>query len=196
MQEIVDRGGWVIRVGDPTMKPIPSMKNVIDYAHLNVKSDWMDVFLCASCKFFIGCSSGLRHLAGVFGNRIVSVNTAAPFLLNLIYDLDGLSIPKLIWLEKEKRYISFREILSSPIADFYEDYTFAANNIKVVENSPEDIKGVVTEMLDKVEGKLQYSKEDECLQDRFKSLIKTVCYSKGVISRVGRDFLKKYEYLI
>jgi len=196
MREIVDRGGWVIRVGDPTMKPIPKMKNVIDYAHLNIKSDWMDVFLCASCRFFVGCSSGLRHLAGVFGVPVVSVNTTAPFSQNLIYGPGGLGIPKFIWFVKEKRYLNFKEILSSPIGNFYEDNSFAANGLQLVENSAEDIKEAVSEMLDRVEGKIEYSEEDERLQLRLRSLMGLTHYAHGAVSRVGNNFLKKYEYLL
>ncbi|MDP6651393.1 MAG: TIGR04372 family glycosyltransferase [Gammaproteobacteria bacterium] len=59
---ITDAGGWVMRMGDSTMKPLPTMPQVIDYANSDMKSDWMDVFLCAQCRFVIGTSSGLFTL--------------------------------------------------------------------------------------------------------------------------------------
>ncbi|HEY4141230.1 MAG TPA: TIGR04372 family glycosyltransferase, partial [Pseudolabrys sp.] len=45
--EITRRGGWVIRMGDPGMKPLPPLANVIDYCHSNFRADWMDVFIAA-----------------------------------------------------------------------------------------------------------------------------------------------------
>lgn len=196
IQEIVDRGGWIIRVGDPTMKPIPKIKNVIDYAHLDMKSDWMDVFLCASCKFFLGSNSGLASLATVFGVPSVVPNIAGPFSGVLPYGPQDIGIPKLFWSLEEKRYLSFKEILSSPIGNFSWDYLFASYNIQAVENSPEDIREVAIEMLDRLEGKLQYSQDDECIQAQFKSLMNPTHFSYGAISRVGKSFLKKYEYLL
>jgi hypothetical protein len=54
IEHIVSRGGWVVRMGDPTMRPLPHMTGVFDYARSTVKSDWMDVFLCASCRAVSG----------------------------------------------------------------------------------------------------------------------------------------------
>src|SRR3990167_5776489 len=118
MEEVTRRGGWVIRVGDAAMKPILSMKNVIDYAHLSIKSDWMDVFLCASCTFFLGSNSGLSHLANVFGVASVITNIAGPVSMVLPYGPRDLGIPKLIYSSKEKRYLGFQEILCSSIGNY------------------------------------------------------------------------------
>src|SRR5256885_8476241 len=58
VQEITRRGGWVVRLGDPTMEPFPPTPAVIDYAHSRLKSPATDVFLCGACRFFIGVASG------------------------------------------------------------------------------------------------------------------------------------------
>src|SRR5262249_733686 len=52
LRSIAARGGWVIRLGNPGMEPLPALPNAIDYAHSKERSDWMDVFLCARCRFF------------------------------------------------------------------------------------------------------------------------------------------------
>ncbi|HOD12728.1 MAG TPA: TIGR04372 family glycosyltransferase [Candidatus Omnitrophota bacterium] len=196
MQEIVDRGGWVIRVGDPTMKSIPKMRNVIDYAHLSVKSDWMDVFLCASCKFFLGSNSGLSNLASVFGVLTAAANISGPISAILPYGPDDIAIPKLIWSIKENRYLSFKEIFSTSIGNFRTDSLYKEHSIIAVENSSEDVKGLAIEALEKVNGLVNYSEEDHCLQERFKSLMNETHYSYGAVSRVGAKFLQKYQYLL
>ncbi len=195
MEEVVNRGGWVVRMGDTVMKPIPAMKNIIDYAHLDIKSDWMDVFLCASCRFFLGSRSGLSMLASVFGVPSVIVNVV-PFSAILGYGPNDISTPKFIWSEKKKCYFSFKEILSSHISNFLFRSQFLANAIQAIENSPEDIKEVTVEMLNRLEGKLKYSEEDECLQAQFKSLMNPTHYSYGAMSRAGKDFLRKYKHLL
>ena len=44
---------------------------MIDYACSDLRSDWMDIFLCAQCRFFIGCQSGLSAVPSVFGVPVV-----------------------------------------------------------------------------------------------------------------------------
>jgi len=43
IRAVTERGGWVIRVGDPKMQPLPPTPRAIDYAHSAVRSEWMDV---------------------------------------------------------------------------------------------------------------------------------------------------------
>lgn len=196
MEEIVKRGGWVLRMGDAFMEPIPAMKNVIDYAHMSIKSDWMDIFLCASCKLFLGSNSGLTNLAMVFGTPTAVTNTSGPVSAVLPYGPDDIGIPKLVWSMREGRYLSFKEILSSPIGNFREDHLFASYGLRVVENSPDDIIEIMIERIDRLEGKLKYSDADERLQERFKSLMNPTHFSYGSASRIGMDFLRKYEHLL
>lgn len=195
IEAIVERGGWVIRMGDPTMKKIPQMNHVIDYAHLNIKRDWMDIFLCASCKFFLGTSSGLYAVSNIFGVPVATVNNA-PMSVVLPYGSCDIGMPKFVWSIKKERYLSFKEVFSSPLGNFFHDHLYLEAGVRLMDNSPEDIKDVAMEMLDRIEGKAFYSDEDEKLQERFKSLMNPNHYTNGSISRVGRDFLRKYEYLL
>ena len=194
MDEIVKRGGWVIRMGDASMKPIPSQKRIIDYANLPIKSDWMDVFLCASCKFFLGSNSGLGSLAAIFGIPSGNANYA-PISAVLPYGVKDVGMPKLIWSIKETRYLTFKEIFASDISIVRLDFLYEQAGVKAIENSPEDIRELVVEMFEKAQGTIVYSEDDERLQMMFKSLMNSSHYSYGAPSRIGRDFLRKYEYL-
>lgn len=195
MEAIVKRGGWIIRMGDSKMKAIPSMKQVFDYAHSDIKSDWMDIFLPASCRFFLGSNSGLQCVATVFGVRGAAANYS-PISTVLPYGADDINIPKLVWSVGEKRYFTFSELFNSPISNYRLDSSFSASGVKLIENSPEDITALTMETLDSVDGKALYTEEDESLQRQFKSLMNPSHYSYGAISRVGRDFLRKYKYLL
>lgn len=195
IRSITERGGWVIRVGDPTMRPMPEMDRVIDYVHLPIRSDWMDIFLVASCKFFFGSESGLCGVVYVFGKPGVTVNKA-PLSCVLPIGLDDIGIPKLIWSTDEARYLSFKEIFSTPVGNYRYGAAYERTGLRVVDNTPEDIQAAVIEMLDRVEGKLVYSELDEKLQRQFKSLMNQTHYSYGSLSRIGRDFMRKYSYLL
>jgi putative glycosyltransferase (TIGR04372 family) len=58
IKAVTKAGGWVFRMGDPSMTPLPKMPQVIDYAHNEIRCDWMDIFLGATFKFLIGTGSG------------------------------------------------------------------------------------------------------------------------------------------
>jgi putative glycosyltransferase (TIGR04372 family) len=195
VEAILKRGGWVVRMGDNSMKPLPALEHVIDYAHSKSKSQQLDVFLCASCKFFLGSDSGLYHVASVFGVSSAIANYA--HLCGVLpYGTDDIGIPKLIWSENEKRYLSFKEVLGSSIGHFLFDHLFFQAGLCPHENNPEDIRALAIEMLDRKDGLLAYGQEDELLQESFKALMNPTHYSYGSLSRIGRDFLRKYSFLL
>ncbi|XZN95181.1 MAG: TIGR04372 family glycosyltransferase [Microcoleus sp.] len=192
IESIVARGGWVIRMGDPTMKPMTPMRQVIDYARTDAKSDWMDIFLCASCRFLLGTNSGLSYLPSIFGVPGVLTNiwpiSASP------YQSQDLFIPKLAWSEVENRYLTFEEALAPRFFFNLNSKLLYSWGIKVVDNTPEEINDLVLEMLDRLEGKVQYTEEDEILQQEFNSL-PTPYGPSAFNSRMGRSFLQKYYNL-
>ncbi|MEG3857495.1 TIGR04372 family glycosyltransferase [Microcoleus sp. herbarium12] len=192
IESIVARGGWVIRMGDPTMKPLPPMKQAIDYARTEAKSDWMDVFLCTSCRFFLGSASGLACLPLVFGVPSAITNTW-PISGRPASNQD-LFIPKLAWSQFENRYLTFEEALAPRFFFNLNSKLLYSWGIQVVDNSPEEINDLVLEMLDRLEGKFQYTEEDEVLQQQFNSL-PTPYGMSAFNSRMGRSFLQKYYNL-
>jgi putative glycosyltransferase (TIGR04372 family) len=195
MRAIVERGGWCIRLGDPTMKPLPPLPGVIDYAHSPLRSDWMDVFLCAACRFFLGSSSGLYSVASVFGVPCAVANHA-PLSVVLAFTAADIGIPKLCWTQREGRYLTFPELLDGPLGNARYVHQFDAAGVTVVENSADDIRDLALEMLDVIEGRAVYTTDDERLQERLRGLLRPGHYTYGSQARMGRDFLRKYQWLL
>lgn len=193
IKTIVAHGGWVIRVGDPTMKPISPMKQVIDYVHTDLKSDWMDVFLSTQCRFFLGTASGLTAIPWVFGTPCALTNIWPMSMRSVSFK--DLFIPKLNFLEKEGRYLSFKEAQEPDLFFNINSQVVSSWGIKVEDNTPEEINELVLEMLDKLEGKIKYTEEDEALQERFKALL-TPYGTNPANCRIGREFLRKYAGLL
>ena len=189
IRTIVKRGGWVVRVGDPGMKPL-TMPQVIDYASSRYKADWMDVFLSAECRFFIATNSGLGIVPSTFGVPAIAVDYIP--LANELYIKGGCFIPKLCWTEKEGRFLTFDEAMSPPLGYTHSGETF--RGLKVRDNTPVEINELVTEMLDRLDGRFEYSVADEELQRRFNELRKR----HGIVSvaPIGRDFLRTFAALL
>jgi putative glycosyltransferase (TIGR04372 family) len=193
--ELAKLGYWCIRMGDPTMRRLLPMERVLDYAHLEIRSDWMDVFLCANCRFFLGSPSGLSEVASVFGRPCAMANQA-PLSTVLKFGFNDVAIPKLLWSEEQGRYLGFREIFDSEIANFRFTNLYRERGLRLVENTGEDIRDLALEVLQRSGGGAAYSPEDEERQRRFKALMRPGHYSYGGVTRVGRDFLRKHAALL
>lgn len=187
---IVSRGGWVIRMGDNSMPRLPEMPQVIDYAHSSVKCDWMDVFLWAQCRFFVGTNSGPAFIPPTFGVPVVVTNWS-PIGLPVLFS-KGLYIFKLIWSECEQRHLTVSEILSNTLGFTNSPAEVAARGVHLVDNTPEEILEVVLEMFERLEGGVSYTDEENDLQVRFNQI-------KGKspgLTRIGRKFLSRYSSLL
>ncbi len=193
VEAIVQRGGWVIRMGNPTMKPLPFLDQVIDYAHSDVRSQWMDVFCLSTCKFYLGSNSGPSEVSFVFGVPCTNANVA-PMKHGMCSSRE-LFIPKLYWAESEARYLTFAEVLRSPLRDAYYQQDFESAGVVLINNTQEEIRDLVVERLDRLDGTTHYTLEDQQLQEYYQSLLATdLLYQTS--SCVGRDFLRKYKWLL
>ncbi len=190
---ITGRGGWVFRMGDPTMKPLPPMERVIDYAHSPAKANWLDVFLCGRCRFFVGLASGLSQLAVGFGVPCVYVN----WISNVLppFSARDVFIPKMFRRAADGQFLSFVEMFDP----FYQylnsnNYLILRRGLASVPNEPADVRDAVLEMLDQLDGTCAYSEEDRRLQARLDEVMARFRH-KGYC-RMARAFLQKHRRLL
>ena len=194
IEEITKRGGWVIRLGDPSMMPLKPMPQVIDYAHHPLRSARLDIYLCARSRFILGNTAGIFLVASIFGVPSALANMIPMPTLGLLPT--DLSIPKLFYLPHEKRYHTFPEVMQSPLSTYRYAPLYQKTNVEIVENSPEDILLMTQEMLDRLEGKFVETEADAILHQRYMSLFQPHHYSYGACSKVSFKFLRKYQDLI
>ena len=194
MKEIVANGGWCVRMGEPSSPPLEPMQGVIDYRHSPLRSDWMDVLLCASCRFFLGNTSGLFLVSSVFGVPVALAHMA-PMAAAYSVGPNDLSIPKLV-ADAEGEVLPFAEVFRSGIARYFKAASFDQSGLRVVDNSAEEIRELTIEMMERLEGRVTYTEEDERLQDAFRRLLRPKDYSYGSAARIGRDFLRRHANLL
>lgn len=191
IRSLVERGAWVIRMGDPTMQPLPALERVVDYAHRPEKSAWMDVFLAASCRFWLGTNSGLFMLASSFGVPAALTNVAPATFRPWSYR--DLFIPKLYYTEREQRVLTFRESLASVL---YTSHDIDRQGVTPIDNDEDDIVALAAEMHGCVTKGESYGDREQRLQERFNALYPATYYPFGVTSRIGSRFLIKHEALL
>lgn len=195
-EEIVNRGGWVIRIGDTSMKSlrdapsISGMPQVIDYAHHPLKSARLDIVLCAMARFILGNTSGVALVGSVFGTPCALTNMV-PLAAIGVSPLD-LSIPKLHWSVAENRYLSFAEIFNSRMSQSQYNSEFVSFGIRLDENSPEEIRDLAIEMLASLDSSKTKNTAGNPLSDKFLAMLGSQHYSFGTSSRVSSSFLKRH----
>ncbi|MFN7562076.1 MAG: TIGR04372 family glycosyltransferase [Prosthecobacter sp.] len=195
IEEIVRRGGWVFRMGDPSMSPIQSSDKIIDYAHSSRRSPRLDILLCASAKFMIGCSSGLSLVSTAFGIPVLNVNLA-PISMHA-YTSKDIALPKLYYSEQEGRLLRFDEAFSHPASNYRFGNLFKRDGIRVVDNDERDILEATLEMLAKVfEEPGSAGDESSALSKRYNRLFKPGHFGYCSAGAVSPTFLKRYHHLM
>jgi putative glycosyltransferase (TIGR04372 family) len=194
LSEIARRGGWCIRMGSPTGAPSPALPRVIDYARSPVRSERMDVFLCARARFFLGNTSGISFVSSTFGVPVAFANMIPMSTLGMLPR--DISIVKLLRRRESPKPMRFDEVLGGPAGNFRFATLYDEAGIEVVENSPDEILELVREMLDRLDGTCRDADGDQELQERFMRLLQPRHYSYGAASRIGAAFLRKYQYLL
>ena len=120
----------------------------------------------------------------------------APLSSVLAFGALDVAVPKLLWSEREQRYLTFRETFASDAANYRFTHLYERAGLRTVENSPDEVRDLALEVLARAQGMAVYTAKDEELQRRFTGLMRPGHYSYGGITRVGRDFLRKYEHLL
>ena len=157
VKEIISRGGYVFRVGDKSMTKLPKIEGLIDYPFSEHKSEFMDIFLAATCRFCIGTSSGYFPVPTFFGKPILLIN----FLPTLVYfalDEKCLFLPKHLSYRKENKLIPIEDIFKLPLGWLIDDEQYKKSGIEITDNDEDEIWQATVEMFDKLEGK-KLSKE-------------------------------------
>lgn len=195
VEELVKRGYRALRMGSLVGQQLRTDNpGIIDYASDGSRSEFLDVFLSAHCRFFLSTGTGLDAIPMVFRRPIVYVNFA-PVEYVASYVRDSLTIFKKYWLVGEQRFMTFREIIASGAGRFMDSADFARHGIELRENTPDEIRDVILEMDERLNGTWREGEEDEELQRRFWSLIPQSELNSVVKARIGAQYLRSNRHL-
>jgi putative glycosyltransferase (TIGR04372 family) len=170
------------------------MPGVFDYAHSDIKSAEMDLFLCAEARLFIGTTSGLTTAVQALGTPMLLVNCISndcqfwhektDFTLRPVYD------------RRARRYLSLRETYRQPLQALLIDTAVLARyGLEIHANRAEDITAAVRYKLDCLDGTARPLREGGPLLDRYRASLADNPYNFGAALPVPA-FLERLPELL
>ena len=151
IRALVAAGGWIIRMGDPSMPPLDlshcaGSRQVVDYALSADRSAELDVALTASCRLFVGHSSGLHTIPHAFGCPCCLVNI--PLNAGFPWHSEDLFIPKRYFATSTRSALSLENIFSSDeIINADNQFLLSRAGVRLRSNEPDDLLETVREAL-------------------------------------------------
>lgn len=193
IEYIVSLGGYVVRMGYLAEKRLSyKHKQVIDYA-FDYRTDFMDVYLPAHCKFYLGTASGCQNLAWLFDVPSVCVNWAPvgwiPFGKNNIY------IPKKVKNRRTGEYVSFKYLIRNKSDQMHDGNKFREIGFEYEDNASSDILKLTKEMVERLNGTFEYSEKDQTMARQYFDLFSPWNYAYGSYVPIGRDYLNENKNL-
>jgi putative glycosyltransferase (TIGR04372 family) len=166
-EALADRGYVVVRMGAIVRDPMKtSHPGVIDYAANGMRSDFMDIYLGAKCAFCVSTGSGFDSVPMIFRRPIAFVNFVPAGEMDASCAAN-LNITKHHYLADGGKELSLAEIFARGAGFLYAASEYQECGIRLVENTPEEIRDLAVEMDERLKGTWRPHEDDEALQKRF-----------------------------
>jgi putative glycosyltransferase (TIGR04372 family) len=200
-EELAGRGYFVIRMGAKVNEALKSTHpRIIDYATNGVRSDFMDIYLGANCEFCISTSTGFDAIPFIFRRPIVFVNSVPPGWFHTSRK-QFIAITKHHFSVQENRELTLKEIFNSSVGFCGSSVDYAAKEVNLIENTPEEIRDVVLEMSDRLNRSWEPHEDDEELQRKFWEIFPGDAVGRGGVplhgeirSHYGANFLRENRW--
>lgn len=190
-EELTKRGYYVFRMGKVAEKKFNSNNSkIIDYANSNLKNDFLDVFLGAKCSFCLSTGVGFDEVPHIFRRPIILLSL--PFSHFRSHSERFFILTKHHYSKKKKKKLTLSEIFSSGLAFAYGKRLYEKEGVELIDNTPDEIKDIVLEMVEYLERNKKMTLEEEDLQRNFKDLyLKNYHESINNIYKIQKELTKK-----
>jgi putative glycosyltransferase (TIGR04372 family) len=193
MRWLADQGVVVYRMGSVVRDPlVESNPLIVDYATNGMRSELLDIWLSATCEFFVSTGTGIDGVANVFRRTRVFADLSQLTSLNLSFNT--ISIPKLLYSESDDRLLTLRESVDAGALSFVDTIQLTSRGLGLRGNTPEEIMAVVREAYDRRLSVWEPRPDENELQQRLLAALPESMKAGGVIGRVGYEFLRDHPW--
>lgn len=138
---LIESGYQVIRMGSGSERPFTSKPDgVVDYALSNNRSEFLDVYLAATCEFAVSTQTGPDAVCLLFRRPVlyVDVTRYCQFFFG-----SKIATWSPVRLQKNGSTLNLSEVVNSEIAWFKDPNLFSKNGISQQKTSSSDLKELV-----------------------------------------------------
>lgn len=168
IQEIIARGGQVLRIGDPKMPPLEPVQGVLDLTQKQGGGQEYHLFALARARFFMGTSSGPASYPSLFGVPTLFTNTTSIGRNTLAASEHSFYVPKLLF--GDTRVLTFSEQMrTSEAFGELSQSDLGQLGLHLRSNTPDQIWMAVCEMFDRLEGRFSPDVANDKLIEQVRS---------------------------
>ena len=170
-EALANLGYTVFRMGAKVQKPLISANpKVIDYATNGMRTEFLDVFLCANCSFMFTSGTGLDEVSRVFARPISYVNIIPVSGVN---QCEAFVYPKIICDNETNSPLTLRQIMDRDLQFGYFQKCYDDANVFVRDMNSDEVLSFALETAHRVQGNWIPSKRYLELEDKRKKIYKT-----------------------
>jgi len=194
---LAEQGHRVFRMGKEVDKPFRvKHPQVMDYANSSYRTDFLDIWLMANCRYCITTGTGLDDVCVAFRRPLVEVNYL-PIGLGRCNQAYAVDLFKYLKWKSNGKLLSLDEIINTGAINFCYNKLYEDMGIEIIDNTSEEIVNTVVEMEGRLNGTWIEESKDIKLQKTFwEKLENSPHFNKrfGWIhpkSRISAYFLRK-----
>lgn len=184
-------------------------EGAVDYSNQG-RTEFLDCFLFANCRFFIGSNSGISGFSFLFGRNRVAINIEFPMHWYDRYAFFRVGIFVKYYDPAKKKYLRLCEIIAlqamyvflvlSLESMRFDDF-LRQQHIEIIHNTAEEILDVTKEMEAILNHSVQYTEHDEELQRRYREIVSAFSsrwpqFAGIMVGRIGRQWLRDNEWFL
>ncbi|MHB1090118.1 MAG: TIGR04372 family glycosyltransferase [Ilumatobacteraceae bacterium] len=177
-KSLVSRGYQVIRMGAGSENPFGiEIEGVFDYALSPHRSEFLDIYIAAHCRFAVSTQTGPDAVCLAFRRPVcyIDVTRFSQFFFGT-----KLAYWNPSELQRDGKRLTLKEIVSSDIMWIKDPNEFIEHGIRSVRSTPQGIERLVSGFVDLCESDFKMSQSDHDLSRRAQEIIETGMGERGV----------------
>jgi putative glycosyltransferase (TIGR04372 family) len=172
-ETLTSLGYTVVRMGQIVGSPLVSENpKIIDYATNGMRSEFLDVYLGANCKFCISTGTGWDVIPTVFRRPVLYSNLLPVFAPSAL-SFPTTIYPKSLYSDKTGSLLNLTEIIERDVISTETALGYQEAGVVIRDLSSEELVEAVTEMAQRVEGTFVETPEQKEMQAKLKRILST-----------------------
>ena len=172
-ETLANMGYTVFRMGAIVKEPlISSHPRVIDYATNGMRTEFLDIFLGAHCRFAVSVGSGWDSVPTIFRRPIMFVNQL-PVFAPSVTTLAIVTYPKILLDSQTGAALNLENLIEREIAVGLDSQAYINAKVRIRDLNSEELVEAVTEMAQRVEGTFVETPEQKEMQAHLKHILST-----------------------